>query len=333
MAEDAAPPPPAATDPSMVPALTRESAGQSVSGRTPSNAHASTFSSVNFQLSSGGRQSSSARINEILENARERAETMASGTASPKSPRAPGSPIFPPRTNSAVNPIIEDSSADEATGFIAHTPPLNYNSVTTTTTTNAAVTSGARVRKTSIRSSRRSRHQNSDAHPPAAPGMTYSRQSEPEHKDPSWWQVQAEKFQSVELENKGSVARDHLAIERTFLAWLRTSLSFASIGIAVTQLFRLNTSLDGGNGGGIDAAKNMETLRQMGKPLGTTFLGISILTLFLGYKRYFQSQHWVMQGKFPASRGTITIVAFVAFAIMVASLVVVIAIHPSEREL
>lgn len=260
---------------------------------------------------------------------------MVSGTASPKSPRAPGSPIFPPRTNSAVNPIIEDSSADEATGFIAHTPPLNYNSVTTTTTNtnNAAVTSGARVRKTSTRSTRRSRpasqQQSSDAHPPAAPGMTYSRQSEPEDKGPSWWQVQAEKFQSIELENKGSVARDHLAIERTFLAWLRTSLSFASIGIAVTQLFRLNTSLDGG----IDATKNMDTLRQMGKPLGTTFLGISILTLFLGYRRYFQSQHWVMQGKFPASRGTVTIVAFVAFAIMVASLVVVIAIHPSEREL
>ncbi|BGP26247.1 hypothetical protein JCM10295v2_005192 [Rhodotorula toruloides] len=41
------------------------------------------------------------------------------------------------------------------------------------------------------------------------------------------------------LENKGAVARDHLAGERTFLAWLRTSLALASIGIAVTQLFRL----------------------------------------------------------------------------------------------
>ena len=141
-------------------------------------------------------------------------------------------------------------------------------------------------------------------------------------------------FQSIELENKGSVARDHLALERTFLAWLRTSLAFASIGIAVTQLFRLNTSTTGGSDGndandGNDEKSSFNTLESVGRPLGTTFLGISVLILFLGYHRYYQSQQWILKGKFPASRGTILLVSLVAFALMVTSLVVVVVLHPT----
>lgn len=36
---------------------------------------------------------------------------------------------------------------------------------------------------------------------------------------------------SLTLENSGSVARDHLASERTFLAYVRTSLAIASTGV------------------------------------------------------------------------------------------------------
>ncbi|KAH7229247.1 hypothetical protein BKA60DRAFT_551085 [Fusarium oxysporum] len=291
-------------------------------GNADSNANgpARRASSVGFQL--GRHSSSNARINEILENARERAESMAGPSPTHLSPRPAGSPILPPNSSLRPSPVNEDSSADEATGFISHTPPLNYNSLNVTST----ATSAPQIRKPSLRQRPSSQQNNGAAQNPET-----TRQASSESGNTSWWQTQAEKFQSIELENKGSVARDHLAIERTFLAWLRTSLSFASIGIAVTQLFRLNTSLESEHGN--NSRSNTQTLRHMGKPLGTTFLGISILILFLGYKRYFQSQHWVMQGKFPASRGTIMIVAFVALAIMVVSLVVVIAIHPSEHEL
>lgn len=36
-------------------------------------------------------------------------------------------------------------------------------------------------------------------------------------------------------QNTGSTARDHLASERTFLAWLRTGLGFIALGIAIER--------------------------------------------------------------------------------------------------
>ncbi|KAL9033537.1 MAG: hypothetical protein Q9180_005894, partial [Flavoplaca navasiana] len=105
----------------------------------------------------------------------------------------------------------------------------------------------------------------------------------------SWWKDLMDKYGTVELENKGSVARDHLALERTFLAWLRTSLAFASIGIAITQLFRLNTTISQREG--LEPKKGGSYhLRQVGKPLGATFMGIAILILIVGGRRYFESQ-------------------------------------------
>ncbi|KAJ6257949.1 hypothetical protein Dda_7739 [Drechslerella dactyloides] len=208
-----------------------------------------------------------------------------------------------------------------------------------------------------------------------------------ENHEDGWLAQTYARFGSLNLENKGSVARDHLALgrflypifaslpvgkwtlppdafillphalppdafillphalpllslkdmlgtgsgrrvapKRTFLAWLRTSLSFASIGIAVTQLFRLNATL-----GTDDPAseKGTMTLRRMGKPLGATFLGIAILVLLIGLNRYYESQSWLLKGKFPASRGSILFLTVIAAALIICSLSIILAVNPS----
>lgn len=94
--------------------------------------------------------------------------------------------------------------------------------------------------------------------------------------------------------------------ERTFLAWLRTSLAFASIGIAITQLFRLNTTIQEREGRTVsDSNSKALHLRQLGKPLGATFLGIAMVVLIVGGRRYFESQVRAISSSqcLPVSRG------------------------------
>ncbi|KAI9482964.1 MAG: hypothetical protein EXX96DRAFT_556309 [Benjaminiella poitrasii] len=100
---------------------------------------------------------------------------------------------------------------------------------------------------------------------------------------------------SYMLENKAATARDHLANERTFLAWLRTSLSLITVGVAITQLYHLTPP----------GESNKVTHAKAGKSLGAAFVVFSIVFLYFANARYFHTQIAMTKGQFPASRGAV----------------------------
>jgi uncharacterized membrane protein YidH (DUF202 family) len=127
------------------------------------------------------------------------------------------------------------------------------------------------------------------------------------------------------LQNKGSVARDHLASERTFLAYVRTSLGMASAGVALVQLFTMADLVSKSTG--IPLPDVDQKLQRFAAPLGLSAIAMSIIVLFIGELilfhfslisyirkkgafRYFLVQHALPENKFPTARLPIVFISF-----------------------
>jgi uncharacterized membrane protein YidH (DUF202 family) len=82
------------------------------------------------------------------------------------------------------------------------------------------------------------------------------------------------------LENSGSVARDHLASERTFLAYVRTSIAIASTGVALVQLFTIADIT--ARITGTDVIPVSRSVQHFAKPLGITCVLLALITLTIG---------------------------------------------------
>ncbi|KAK1072828.1 hypothetical protein LTR74_002343 [Friedmanniomyces endolithicus] len=82
--------------------------------------------------------------------------------------------------------------------------------------------------------------------------------------------------------------RDHLANERTFLGYLRTSLALSMLGITVAQLYRLQHSA-------VPDAKLGYFI--LSKPIAGLFQCSAITVVIVGSVRFYRQQHAMSVGK------------------------------------
>ncbi|KAJ8066153.1 hypothetical protein OCU04_005244 [Sclerotinia nivalis] len=118
--------------------------------------------------------------------------------------------------------------------------------------------------------------------------------------------------------------RDHLAVERTFLAYLRTSLALSMLGVSVAQLFRLQHS---------PTPNPLLGFFVLGKPLACICQVAAITTLLIGIIRSWRHQNAIVRGKALSGGFEVIIIGAGFFFIFLAFLILLIAVDILKEDL
>ncbi|KAK4941202.1 hypothetical protein LTR10_018875 [Elasticomyces elasticus] len=125
------------------------------------------------------------------------------------------------------------------------------------------------------------------------------------------------------IPNTGSVARDLLASERTFLAWARTGLGFIALGVALEKVEAF--------------AALSPTLLHLSdsrtKIAAGVLVGSGSLCVGHGTVRYFSTLQLIQQGKFRPNTGGVTLMAITCIGIAVTGSILVLENEAQQNRL
>ncbi|KAI1628891.1 hypothetical protein EDD37DRAFT_25031 [Exophiala viscosa] len=125
------------------------------------------------------------------------------------------------------------------------------------------------------------------------------------------------------IPNTGSVARDLLASERTFLAWARTGLGFIALGVALEKVEAF--------------AALSPTLLHLSdsrtKIAAGVLVGSGSLCVGHGTVRYFSTLRLIQRGKFRPNTGGVTLMAITCIGIAVSGSILVLENEAQQNRL
>ena len=114
------------------------------------------------------------------------------------------------------------------------------------------------------------------------------------------------------MEEKRNNASDHLANERTFLAWMRTSIGIMAFGFVVVKfsLFVKQISM-------ILGKENIIHSKGYSGILGIVLVAVGTVTAVLSYMRYINSEKQINEGYYKHSSLLITVLTTFIFLVSV----------------
>lgn len=103
--------------------------------------------------------------------------------------------------------------------------------------------------------------------------------------------------------NTGSVARDHLAAERTFLAWIRTGLGLIALGTAIERFSRIDIDalMQNIHPSFNDKPPDSHADKSQEHILAASLLGTGSGCIAYGVGRYFSNMRMLERGLFKPS--------------------------------